>query len=45
MDCKQFEKLIPDFIARKLDYPALKKFYEHMEQCADCEEELTSSFW
>ena len=44
VDCKQFEKLIPDFIERKLDYPALKKFYEHMERCADCEEELDIQF-
>ena len=44
MSCKQFEKLIPDFIAKKLDYPDLKRFYEHMEQCADCREELDIQF-
>lgn len=44
MDCKQFEKLIPDFIERKLDYPALKRFYEHMERCAECREELNIQF-
>ena len=38
MDCKEFEKLIPEFIEGKLDYPTLKKFSEHMEQCEDCKE-------
>ena len=44
MDCKEFEKLIPDFIARKLDYPTLKRFSEHMESCGECKEELTIQF-
>ena len=44
MDCKEFEKLIPEFIEGKLDYPTLKKFSEHMEQCEDCKEELTIQF-
>ena len=42
MDCKEFEKLIPEFIEGKLDYPTLKKFSEHMEQCEDCKEELSA---
>ena len=41
MDCKEFEKLIPDFIARKTDYLTLKRFCEHIECCEDCKEELT----
>ncbi|MBO4290913.1 MAG: zf-HC2 domain-containing protein [Lachnospiraceae bacterium] len=44
MDCKQFEKKIPDYIHQKMDYPTLKEFYEHMEECPDCKEELTISF-
>lgn len=44
MTCKEFEKLIPDYIARKLDYLTLKDFNEHMESCADCKEELTINF-
>ena len=40
MDCKEFERMIPDFIARKLDYQKLIIFSEHMETCKDCEEEL-----
>ena len=44
IDCKKFEKLIPDFIARKMDYPTLKNFVSHMEQCEDCKEELVIQF-
>lgn len=44
MDCKEFEKRIPDFIDRKLDYSALKRFSEHMEQCGNCKEELVIQF-
>lgn len=44
MDCKEFEKLIPDYIAKKLDYLTLKRFSEHMEKCENCKEELTIKF-
>lgn len=44
MDCKEFEKLIPDFIAGALDYPTLKQFSAHMEECRECREELTIQF-
>lgn len=44
MDCKEFERMIPDFIARRLDYPALKRFCEHMEHCEECREELSIQF-
>lgn len=44
IDCKKFEKLIPAFIARNMDYPTLKSFIGHMEQCADCREELVIQF-
>ena len=44
MDCKSFERLIPDFIAQKMDYPTLKSFLGHMGQCADCREELEIQF-
>ena len=40
MGCKEFEKRIPDFINRRLDYSALKRFSEHMERCENCKEEL-----
>ena len=41
MECKEIEKQIPDFIAKKLDYVSLKAFAEHVESCPKCEEELT----
>ena len=44
MDCKEFEKLIPFFINRKMDFRVLKRFDEHMEQCPDCKEELVIQF-
>ena len=44
MDCKEFEKLIPDFIDRKMDFATLKSFNEHMKQCENCEEELVIQF-
>ncbi len=44
MDCKEFEKMIPNFIGRKLDFLALKSFHEHMEQCENCKEELVIQF-
>lgn len=44
MECKEFEKRIPDFIKRKLDYVTLKEFSEHIEVCPKCEEELTIQF-
>lgn len=44
MDCIEFEKLIPGFIEKTLDYPSLKRFVEHMEQCGNCKEELTIQF-
>jgi hypothetical protein len=44
MDCKEFERLIPDFIDDKLDYITLKDFCGHMETCGDCKEELVIQF-
>lgn len=43
-ECKEFEKRIPEYIARRLDYPCLKRFYEHWEKCAECREELSIQF-
>ncbi len=43
-ECKEFEKLIPGFIGRKLDFPTLKRFYEHWEHCGECREELSIQF-
>lgn len=44
MNCKEFERLIPDYIVKKLDYFKLKSFNEHMEQCPECKEELVIQF-
>lgn len=44
MDCKSFERMIPDFIAQRMDYPTLKNFLGHMEKCGDCREELEIQF-
>lgn len=41
MDCKEFEKLIPDFIEDRLEHRLLKKFIRHADACAECKEELT----
>lgn len=41
MDCKEFEKLIPDFIGDRLEPRQLKKFIGHADACAECREELT----
>ncbi len=43
MTCKEFEKRIPDFIGKKMDYPDLKEFRGHMDSCGDCKEELSIS--
>jgi hypothetical protein len=44
MDCKEFEKMIPDFINRKLDYFQLKSFIRHLDNCDSCKEELVIQF-
>ena len=44
MTCKEFEKLIPDYVAKKMDYLTLKEFYAHMQACPECKEELTINF-
>ncbi len=40
MNCKEFEKRIPDFINQTMDFPTLKEFNRHMEHCENCKEEL-----
>lgn len=44
MDCKEFEKMIPAYIAQKLPYAELKQFSQHAEQCGECKEELTIQY-
>lgn len=40
MNCKDFEKNIPIFINSAMDYSELKAFVEHVNECAECREEL-----
>ncbi len=44
MDCKEVERLIPEFISDKLDYKNLERFIGHIESCEDCMEELSIQF-
>jgi len=44
MDCKEFERMIPNFIDHKLNYFKLKEFDGHLRQCDKCEEELVIQF-
>ena len=43
-DCKYYEKLIPDFLADRLDSETAEKFIAHIEQCQECMEELSIQF-
>lgn len=44
MDCKEFQRLIPDYINQKLDFRVLDQFNEHRKNCEDCQEELVIRF-
>ncbi|MCM1325549.1 MAG: zf-HC2 domain-containing protein [Bacteroidales bacterium] len=44
MNCKEFEKEIPDFVNKKMDFLTLQKFHKHMENCEACKEELSIQF-
>lgn len=44
MDCKECERLIPDFIEGNLEYFSLKHFCDHIKSCQECKEELTIQF-
>lgn len=44
LDCKDYEKLIPDFLADKLDSENTEKFIAHIEGCQECMEELSIQF-
>lgn len=44
MDCKEFERLIPDFIDKKMDYAMTKCFVTHLNNCPNCKEELNIQF-
>lgn len=44
MDCKETEKKIPSFLQDELDGSRLEEFIEHVENCAECKEELSIQF-
>ncbi len=44
MTCKEFEHLTTAFMGKKLDYPTLKAFADHLNTCSSCKEELTIQF-
>ncbi len=44
MDCKEYEKMIPDYIAHRMSFRRLKAFQEHTESCQNCREELEIQF-
>jgi hypothetical protein len=44
MDCKQFEKKIPDFLADRLTGKETEAFLAHFDSCADCHEELSIQY-
>lgn len=44
LDCKDYEKLIPDFLADKLDSETAEKFIAHIETCKECMEEVSIQF-
>ncbi|MBQ7775702.1 MAG: zf-HC2 domain-containing protein [Lachnospiraceae bacterium] len=44
MDCKEFERLILEFIGKKMDYAMTKRFVEHLHNCPNCKEELNIQF-
>lgn len=44
MDCKQFERLIPQFIKDEMDDRTKKQFLKHVESCSLCKEELSIQF-
>ncbi len=44
MNCKEFEKLIPGYVHKKLDFVTTKRFAEHLKVCPNCKEELNIQF-
>lgn len=44
MNCKEFEKMIPDYIHKKMDFVTTKHFAEHLKSCPACKEELNIQF-
>lgn len=44
MTCREYEKIIPDFIHKKMTYLTIKEFLRHTNSCESCKEELVIQF-
>ena len=44
LNCKDYEKMIPDFLADKLDAKTAEKFIGHIEKCPECMEEVSIQY-
>ena len=44
MNCKEYEKLIPEYLDHKMSVQTLKEFMEHTQACGNCKEELQIQF-
>ena len=40
MDCKEFQGLIPLFLENKFNKRQAQNFFEHMQSCEECKEEV-----
>lgn len=40
MDCKEFNRLIPEYLDHRLGERKLKEFLNHYDECEDCRDEL-----
>lgn len=40
MDCRRFQKLIPDFINDSMELDDMEAFVRHSKECAECFDEL-----
>lgn len=40
MDCKDFQDLIPLFLENKINKRQAQSFFEHMNECDECKEEV-----
>ena len=40
MECKEFAGLIPDFLHNALDDAQLYEFFDHVDECENCRDEL-----
>lgn len=44
MNCKEFEKSVPDFVNKKMNFVKTKQFIEHLNTCPVCKEELNIQY-